>query len=258
MTARARQRVLHHRPRRRSLHRASGSKTHRTFSSGRSRQTPQFRQSAIAVQPQHNRPPMNETRTHAFKIIGFEEPVLQYGDPECPLFSAVEICRTLGIRNFNCAINRLDADSRFEITLTDANGKPERLTLINMAGVYDLALSNNTPKAEKFQQWVFREVLPSIRKTGSYDISSRRRENEYQQQLLELPSDWTRLVPTSTVVELFAVWGADYMSTQASSLGTQIVDCISSVPIGQSFPLNSVTAISSAPTPQTNSLTTSP
>lgn len=167
---------------------------------------------------------MNETRTHAFKIIGFEEPVLQYGDPECPLFSAVEICRTLGIRNFNCAINRLDADSRFEITLTDANGKPERLTLINMAGVYDLALSNNTPKAEKFQQWVFREVLPSIRKTGSYDISSRRRENEYQQQLLELPSDWTRLVPTSTVVELFAVWGADYMSTQASSLGTQIVD----------------------------------
>lgn len=44
------------------------------------------------------------------------------------------------------------------------------LTLINESGLYSLALSSKLPGAKKFRRWVTAEVLPIIRKTGSYSI----------------------------------------------------------------------------------------
>ncbi|MGN0619105.1 MAG: Bro-N domain-containing protein [Ruminiclostridium sp.] len=55
------------------------------------------------------------------------------------------------------------------------NDIPNRgLTIINESGLYSLILSSKLPKAKQFKRWVTSEVLPSIRKTGSYgeiDIS---------------------------------------------------------------------------------------
>ena len=45
-----------------------------------------------------------------------------------------------------------------------------RTVLINESGVYQLIFSSKLEKAKKFQKWVFSEVLPSIRKTGSYQM----------------------------------------------------------------------------------------
>ena len=49
---------------------------------------------------------------------------------------------------------------------------------INESGLYSLILSSKKPKAQKFRKWVTSEVLPSIRKTGSYHI-----EEEYKNKL---------------------------------------------------------------------------
>ena len=43
-------------------------------------------------------------------------------------------------------------------------------TLINESGVYSLIISSKLPDARKFKRWITREVLPSIRKTGSYNL----------------------------------------------------------------------------------------
>lgn len=47
---------------------------------------------------------------------------------------------------------------------------PRGLTFINEAGLYKLIFRSNLPKAEEFSDWVCEEVLPSIRKTGSYSL----------------------------------------------------------------------------------------
>ena len=45
-----------------------------------------------------------------------------------------------------------------------------RTVVINEAGLYQLIFASKLDKAKEFQQWVFSEVLPSIRKTGSFQI----------------------------------------------------------------------------------------
>ncbi|MFM6254875.1 MAG: Bro-N domain-containing protein, partial [Dolichospermum sp.] len=48
------------------------------------------------------------------------------------------------------------------------------ITVLEEAGIYQLIFSSKLPAAEKFQDWVFEEVLPSIRKTGSYSASKQK------------------------------------------------------------------------------------
>jgi prophage antirepressor-like protein len=48
------------------------------------------------------------------------------------------------------------------------DGKQRDVTVLEEAGIYQLIFSSKLETAKEFQQWVFEEVLPSIRKTGSY------------------------------------------------------------------------------------------
>lgn len=48
---------------------------------------------------------------------------------------------------------------------------------INESGLYSLMFKSNMHYAKQFQRWVVKEVLPSIRKTGSYDISQTKQHN---------------------------------------------------------------------------------
>ena len=50
------------------------------------------------------------------------------------------------------------------------NGGIQEMTLINESGLYSLILSSKLPQAKEFKKWVTSEVLPSIRKTGTYKL----------------------------------------------------------------------------------------
>ena len=54
------------------------------------------------------------------------------------------------------------------VTLVDTLDGTQKMTIINESGLYSLILSSKLPDAKKFKRWVTSEVLPSIRKTGSY------------------------------------------------------------------------------------------
>ncbi|HWJ86593.1 MAG TPA: BRO family protein [Pelagibacterium sp.] len=54
-------------------------------------------------------------------------------------------------------------------------GKP--LNLISESGLYKLIMRSDKPEARKFQDWVTREVLPSIRKTGGYLLNEEARDS---------------------------------------------------------------------------------
>lgn len=88
-----------------------------------------------------------------------------------PWFVAVDVCAVLGIANPSDAVRSLD-DDEVELVpaaLVIAEGRPQdRLNLITESGLYSLILRSRKPEARAFKRWVTHEVLPAIRRTGSY------------------------------------------------------------------------------------------
>lgn len=84
-----------------------------------------------------------------------------------PWFVATDVCRALSIANSRGAVNRLEADEKADVGLTDGSQK-RHMTAVNEAGLYSLILSSRKPEAKDFRRWITHEVLPTIRKTGGY------------------------------------------------------------------------------------------
>lgn len=83
-----------------------------------------------------------------------------------PWFVAADVCRALDIGNPSQAITRLDND---EVSLILNEGGHE-LNIVNEPGLYSLVLGSRKPEAKAFKRWITHEVLPAIRKTGSYSM----------------------------------------------------------------------------------------
>lgn len=94
----------------------------------------------------------------------------EHGDP---WFIASEICSALGIRNPRDAVSRLDEDEK-GVAKTDTLGGAQEVTTISEPGLYRLIGRSNKPAAKRFNRWVCHEVLPAIRKTGTYSTTPRR------------------------------------------------------------------------------------
>lgn len=67
-------------------------------------------------------------------------------------------------------------DTLKQRTLT--NGGEQELLVINESGLYSLILSSKLPAAKQFKRWVTSDVLPAIRKTGSYGSEMKAKEVE--------------------------------------------------------------------------------
>ena len=88
---------------------------------------------------------------------------------EEPMFCLTDACRVLDIKNVGNAKKRLSIKGIHTMdTLT--NGGMQALDFINESNLYKLIFQSRKPKAEKFADWVTSEVLPAIRKTGSYSV----------------------------------------------------------------------------------------
>lgn len=84
-------------------------------------------------------------------------------------FVATDVCRVLDIKNVTQAISRLDEDERSMFNI----GRQGNVNVVNEYGLYNLVLSSRKPEAKAFKRWITHEVLPAIRKTGSYTASKR-------------------------------------------------------------------------------------
>ena len=102
----------------------------------------------------------------AFDFESHDVRILVGQDGE-PQFVSADVCNALSIRNSRDAIARLDDDEK-GVAITDTPGGKQELAVINESGLYQLILTSRKPEAKRFKRWVTHEVLPSIRKTGSY------------------------------------------------------------------------------------------
>ena len=110
------------------------------------------------------------TAIQAFVFPRTNQKVRVFVDPDGTLwFLAIDVCRELRYSNGPDAIKRhCKKDGIAKRDIVDTLGKRQEATVINEANLYRLIIRSNAPNAEPFQDWVSEEVLPSIRKTGSY------------------------------------------------------------------------------------------
>jgi prophage antirepressor-like protein len=87
-----------------------------------------------------------------------------------PWWIATDVCRVLGISNTSDAVRRLDSQDIDRIDILDARNVTQQAWAINEPGLYELVIRSNKPSARAFRRWITSEVLPTIRKTGSYSL----------------------------------------------------------------------------------------
>ncbi len=135
---------------------------------------------------------MNETQIQVFKNEEFGEIRTVVIDGE-PWFVGRDVCSVFGDKNHIRSLARVDEADKKKVELTDTLNRKQIATVINESGLYALLFAMQPQKAHndgvsdeypievqeritklrKFKRWVTAEVLPSIRKTGTYSIQAK-------------------------------------------------------------------------------------
>ncbi|EAC3659910.1 phage antirepressor [Listeria monocytogenes] len=85
-----------------------------------------------------------------------------------PHFIGKDVAKVLGYSNSRDALKRHVFLKNKGVVKHDSLGGSQNLTAINEAGLYQLIFKSKLESAERFQDWVTSEVLPSVRKHGAY------------------------------------------------------------------------------------------
>ena len=84
-----------------------------------------------------------------------------------PWFVAKDICDILGLVNHRMALSRVPVNHK-GVNRIDTLGGVQQMNVVDEPGVYRLILRSDKPQAEPFMEWLTSEVLPAIRRTGTY------------------------------------------------------------------------------------------
>ncbi|MDE6117284.1 MAG: phage antirepressor [Duncaniella sp.] len=88
-----------------------------------------------------------------------------------PMFCLADVCKALELKNVSDVKSRLKQNGVGTTEVIDSLGRSQQATFISEANLYKCIFQSRKPEAEKFQDWVCDEVLPSIRKTGGYIVA---------------------------------------------------------------------------------------
>lgn len=140
-----------------------------------------------------------------------------------PWWVAKDVCLLLGFGNPSQALaNHLDEDEKGIIPHDTPGGKQDLLT-VNESGLYALIFKSSKPEARPFRKWVTSEVLPSIRKNGSFSI---------MKPGAITPDVAANLEATIKVAKLFGYEGNQALfSANKSILKAHGIDCMDSLEI---------------------------
>lgn len=132
---------------------------------------------------------MNEN-TNIIPFIYEDRPVRVLLDEQNdPWWVAKDVCTVLELANTTAALKALDDDEKNLIRFPEKTLKLDKgireiraergnpfINIINEHGLYTLIFRSDKPKARLFRRWITHEVLPSIRKTGSYALPGTEKE----------------------------------------------------------------------------------
>lgn len=101
-----------------------------------------------------------------------------------PWFVAADLAKILGYEKATFMTRRLDDDDK-GVRSVHTPGGTQQMTVINEPGMYDAVLGSKVEGARAFKRWVTSEVLPTIRKTGSYGQALELEEHKTKARIFE-------------------------------------------------------------------------
>lgn len=87
-----------------------------------------------------------------------------------PWFVLTDLCTVLGLSNPSVVANRID-DADLSHAEVSSAGQRRTVMIVNESGMYEVVIRSDKPEAASFRRWITSEVLPSIRRTGSYNAA---------------------------------------------------------------------------------------
>lgn len=109
---------------------------------------------------------MNNSSLQLFDYGGVEVRTLMIdGDP---WFVLNDLCKVLEIANPYNVASRIDQDALRKAEVIDSMGRTQETSIVNESGMYEVVIRSNGEIAKHFRRWLTNEVLPTIRKTGSF------------------------------------------------------------------------------------------
>ena len=90
-----------------------------------------------------------------------------------PFFCLKDVAEILEIKDTKAKNFNLKADGVENFPLIDSMGRKQEATFINEPNLYRVIFRSRKAEAVKFQDWIFEEVIPQIRKTGGYQIGQK-------------------------------------------------------------------------------------
>lgn len=97
------------------------------------------------------------------------------------LFCGKDVAKSLGYKNPNKAIGDHCRGITKRYPIQDSFGRTQEAVFITEPDLYRLITHSKLPTAEKFERWVFEEVLPAIRRTGGYMVA---KQDETPEQIM--------------------------------------------------------------------------
>lgn len=104
------------------------------------------------------------------------------------IFSAPDVCRALELADVTSALRLLDVDEKGPLTVRTLGGD-QIVNGVTEPGLYKLISRSRKPEAKRFDRWVRHEVLPTIRKTGSFSIEQQFEIPKTLSEALRLAAD---------------------------------------------------------------------
>lgn len=158
---------------------------------------------------------MRETEIQAYSFNGVDFPVK--GTIEDPLFDASLICELLDYGNTRQAISsHLDSDDVHKLDTIDSMGRTQKKNFINESGLFSLILGSKKPEAKQFKRWVTSDLLPSLRKNGSY--------GNQPQEPKQIESSFTESMVTDSDIFYRSRRAMGYTAKDARKMTSQFID----------------------------------
>ena len=138
-----------------------------------------------------------------------------------PWFVATDVARILGYRDAEKMTRRLDPDERGTRSVGTPGGI-QSVTVITEPGLYGAVLGSQVPGARDFKRWVKHELLPEIRRTGTYSLTEdqivHRALQITNRRVEELTAEVVELTPRAEAWDVMVSAAGDYSVDEAAKI----------------------------------------
>lgn len=129
-------------------------------------------------------------------------------------FVLADICGVLGVANVGNVAARLD-EADIRQTDISSGGQRRGVTIVSESGMYEVVIRSDKPEARRFRWWVTHEVIPAIRRTGTYAVETpeqlmARAVVQAQEIIARKDEQIAALAPMAEAWEEIADAGTDY------------------------------------------------